>query len=72
MADLLTPSDVREKLGLGRTAFRNYEKRGTFKFLEVTKPLGRHRYSRVLVEQYVSGERVVNFGAGRVKARRVS
>lgn len=69
MADILTPQDVRIRLGLGRTMFRNYEKAGRFKFLEVSKPLGHHRYSRLLVEQFVNGERVVNFGAGRLKAR---
>lgn len=72
MADVLTPAQVRAKLGLGHTAFRNYEKLGRWKFLEISKPYGKHRYSRVLVEQFVNGERVTNFGAGKITARRAS
>lgn len=63
----MTPGELAKELGISsRTLARQ---RDSYAHLLVSKPVGRRIYSRILLEQHLRGERVVNFGRGRLLAR---
>jgi hypothetical protein len=64
MPALMTPGQLMAVLQMKYSRFCRLQRAGAFKFLEVTRPLGRARYSGRLVQQYVNGESVVKFGLG--------
>lgn len=68
----MTPGDLMRRLGMSQAPFYAHQKAGEFRFLEVSRPIGRFRYSRVLVDRFLAGESVVAFGRGSRKARQVS
>ena len=63
--DLLNAKQVREKLGYSESQFFELKRRGVFRMLEVTRPIGQRRYSRVRVDQFCAGESIAAFGKGR-------
>lgn len=68
----MTPGELLQRLGMGYRAFYRHQKAGEFKRFELKNPIGRWRYSRVLVDKFLAGESVANFGKGSRKARQVS
>lgn len=67
---MLTPGDLRSRLGMSERAFYEHQKAGDFERFELKNPIGRWRYSTVLVDKFLSGESVVKFGRGSRKARK--
>ena len=64
--EVLNTKELLERLGISYRTF--YRHRRQLQHLEVKRPIGQRRYSRVLVEQFVAGESTVQFG----RSRRVS
>jgi hypothetical protein len=62
--DLLGPRDLMVRLNIKSSHFYQLQKRGTFRFLEVSRPIGSRRYSRVQVERFLGGESTVKIGRG--------
>ena len=65
---LLTPGQLMSVLQLKHSRFCALAKAGKFRFLEVSRPLGRAKYSGELVRRYIAGESTVRLGAGARKA----
>ena len=64
-SELLGPSDLMRIFGVKRARFYALQKAGKFRHLEVQRPFGTRRYSRVLVERFVAGESTSQFGRRR-------
>lgn len=62
--ELMTPGDLRLRLGMSRASFHRYQKRGDFRKFEVRQPIGLLKYSRRLVDLFVDGESIVRVGRG--------
>jgi hypothetical protein len=62
--DLLTPGELRERIGLKWTQFCHYQKLGKYDHLKVTRPIGKRKYSRELVDKFMAGESTVKLGKG--------
>lgn len=62
--ELLSPRDLIQRFGLSEQSFYSYQRRGAFKHLEVSRPIGVRRYSKVLVDRYLAGQSTVRFGRG--------
>lgn len=58
---LMTPGELRVAIGLKPSRFCELQRRGTFRFLEVKRPIGRKKYSRFLFEQLAAGHPVTTF-----------
>ncbi len=56
--DLLTATELMARVGLKRSQFHLYRRRGLYRHLEVARPVGQRKYSRVLVEKFLAGEPV--------------
>ena len=67
--ELMSGTQLRERLGISESTFFEYVRRGEFRDLEVKRPLGRLRYSSALVDKFLSGESVVRLGRGSRKWR---
>lgn len=67
---MLTPGDLWRRLQpMSERSFYDHQAAGDFKHLELSRPVGRWRYSRVLVDQFLAGESVAKFGRGSRRAR---
>lgn len=72
MTDVLTPGQLMARLPWKSARFYVLQKAGTFRFLEVARPIGTARYSKALVDACVHGESVTAFGRGSRSMRRAS
>ena len=70
--EAMTPGELRTRFGLGHSQFCLRQKRGDFKFLMLSRPIGLARYSRQLVDDYFAGRSTANFGKGSRTARRTA
>jgi predicted DNA-binding transcriptional regulator AlpA len=61
-ADLLTPKQLRQRLGMSASTFYRHHRRGAFKHLLVKRPLGHRRFSKALVDDFVNGDSTVALG----------
>jgi hypothetical protein len=59
---LLNNRELAKRLGLSEPTFYTRKKRGEFKCFEVKRPLGTFRYSAVLVDAFLAGESVSQYG----------
>lgn len=64
--EVIPAAEVMRRIGLKKSRFYALEKQGKFRMLEVSRPIGTRRYARVLVDRYVAGESVSQYGKRRV------
>lgn len=54
--------ELARALGISEASYHVRRKRGEFRHLELTRPVGQRRYSRSLVEQFLAGQSTVRLG----------
>lgn len=59
---LMNAKEVAALLGISHGTWATWKKRGVFKRLEVKQPIGQRRYSRALVDRYISGDAISSYG----------
>lgn len=65
MVELLNAKELAARLGVSGNKFHDLRRRGLLRMFEVSRPLGRRKYARVLVERYLAGESMSTFGERR-------
>lgn len=51
----LTAKELAARLGIGYATYFTYQKRGAFKPLLLSRPIGRRKYSAALVADFLAG-----------------
>ena len=61
-AGLLNARQLCQRLNISERTYYTYKPLGRFKPFEVKRPLGRYRYSAQLVDEFLAGRPVSQFG----------
>lgn len=64
-AELLTDQELMARVGLKKSRFYELKAQKAWKFLETARPVCGRRYAKVLVDRYLAGESVSQFGQRR-------
>lgn len=61
-AGLMNGCQLAQRLGISKATYTRRKRLGQFKPFEVKRPLGRYRYSAMLVDAYLAGHPVSSYG----------